>query len=154
MHVHEKAPLFELPDQNGEIQKLIYYKKKWVVLYFYPKDGTPGCTKEACQFRDNLHELESRGVVILGVSLDSVQSHKEFAAKYNLNFPLLADTDASVSKAYGAWAEDQFEGKPGVHRITFLIDPDGDIAKKYTDVDPISHVTEILQDLEELTAEL
>jgi peroxiredoxin Q/BCP len=86
--------------------------------------------------------------------MDSVDSHKKFASKYNLNFPLLADTEATVSKAYGAWAENQFQGNPGIKRVTFLIDPDGDIAKHYAEVDPIKHATEILQDFEELNAEL
>ncbi len=143
-----KATQFELPDQNGELQKLIYYHGKWVVLYFYPKDDTPGCTKEACGFRDSHELLENRGVVVLGVSRDSVQSHKQFADKYNLNFPLLADEMAETAIAYGAWAEDQFMGKPGVLRKTFLINPLGEIVKEYADVDPTTHADQIMLDLE------
>lgn len=145
-----KATQFELPDQNGEVQKLIYYHGKWVVLYFYPKDDTPGCTKEACSFRDSHELLENRGVVVLGVSRDTVESHKAFADKYNLTFPLLTDESAETAVAYGAWAEDQFDGQPGVVRRTFLIDPQGEIVKEYQEVDPTSHADQIMRDLEAL----
>lgn len=145
-----KAPEFALPDQNGEVHKLIYYHGKWVVLYFYPKDDTPGCTKEACSFRDNFHDLQARGVEILGVSKDSVASHKKFAEKYNLNFPILSDESAETSKAYGSWSAHQMLGLPGIKRMTFLINPAGEIVKTYDKVDPLTHSGEILKDLEAL----
>lgn len=154
MHVHQAAPDFKLSDQEGKEHTLAQYKGKWVVLYFYPKDDTPGCTKEACNFRDSFHELEKHGVIVLGVSKDSVASHKKFAEKYNLNFPLLADEDAEVSKQYGTYDKHQFLGLPGIKRETFLVDPEGDIAMIYKKVDPIKHAKEILDDLEHLNNEL
>lgn len=154
MHIHHKVPEFTLPDQHGKEHSLTDYKGKWVVLYFYPKDDTPGCTTEACAFRDAFKDLQKHDVVVLGVSLDSVDSHKKFAAKHNLDFPLLSDADAEVSKAYGAWHAHQFMGLPGLKRETFLIDPDGDLAMHYAKVDPIAHAQEILADLEHLNNEL
>jgi thioredoxin-dependent peroxiredoxin len=154
MHIHKRAPEFTLPDQNGKNHSLATYKGKWVVLYFYPKDDTPGCTTEACTFRDAFEDLQKHDVIVLGVSKDSVESHKKFAEKHNLNFPLLADTDAEVSKLYGAWHPHQFLGLPGIKRETFLIDPDGDVAKHYEKVDPIAHAKEILEDVQELDSEL
>ncbi len=154
MQIHEKAPEFSLPDQNGEEHTLAGYQGKWVVLYFYPKDDTPGCTTEACAFRDALSELQKQNVIILGVSLDSVASHQAFAQKHNLNFPLLSDEEGTVSKAYGAWYPEQFQGKPGLKRETYLIDPEGNIVKHYKDVDPVIHAQEINQDLQKLENEL
>ena len=154
MHLHQKAPEFSLEDQSGTTHTLASYLGKWVVLYFYPKDGTPGCTTEACAFRDAFTQLQKHNVVILGVSKDSVESHKAFAKEHTLNFPLLADTEADVSKDYGAWHPQQFNGQPGIKRETFLIDPDGDVAKIYKDVDPLVHAKEIMKDLEELNNEL
>lgn len=142
-----KATEFSLADQNGEFQKLAYYKGKWVVLFFYPKDDTPGCVNEACAFRDRFDELQMKGVVVMGVSKDSVASHKLFALKYNLNFPLLADESTETIKAYGAWSEHQLMGKQGISRKTVLINPEGEIVKEYPKVDPINHVSEILNDL-------
>lgn len=140
---------FELADQNGEIHKLSDYKGKWVVLYFYPKDDTPGCTKEACNFRDSFREIQKMGVQILGISKDSVKSHKKFAEKYNLNFPILSDESLSVIKAYDAWGEKKFWGKTyeGIFRITYLINPKGEIYKKYEKVNPLTHASEIIRDL-------
>src|SRR3990172_5266920 len=121
-----KAKDFKLPDQDGRIHSLSQYKEEWIVLYFYPKDDTPGCTKEACNFRDSIQELKNLGVVILGVSKDSVSSHKKFAEKYHLNFPILSDESKEVIKLYKAWGKKSFLGKDfeGTLRTTYLIDPD------------------------------
>lgn len=142
-----KAPSFSLPDQDGHVRQLSDYLGKWVVLYFYPKDDTPGCTVEACSFRDAFEKLQASGVIILGVSKDSVKSHKKFAKKHNLNFPLLSDESTEMIKAYGAWSERQFLGRPGVLRKTFLINPTGEIVKEYPKVNPIGHASTIIADL-------
>ena len=136
-------------DQNGKIHNLSDYKGSWVVLYFYPKDDTPGCTKEACNFRDSLHELQKKGAVVLGISKDSVTSHKKFAEKYNLNFPLLSDENYGVIKLYKAWGVKKFMGREfeGIIRTTYLIDPDGEIKKVYKNVNPTIHAGEIIKDL-------
>ena len=125
---------------------------KVIVLYFYPKDDTPGCTKEACSFRDVYHELQKRGAVVLGVSTDSEESHKKFAEKYGLPFPLLADTDARVSQTYGVYGEKSMYGKTfmGVTRATFLIDKEGVVRKIWPKVKPDEHAGEVLEALEEL----
>jgi peroxiredoxin Q/BCP len=136
-----KANNFELPDQNGKVHKLSEYLGKWVVLYFYPKDDTPGCTKEACSLRDNFREIQKLGAVILGVSKDSVASHKKFADKYNLNFPVLSDTSGEMIKSYEA------KGLVGTRRITYLIDNLGKIRKVYEKVNPTIHAQEIINDL-------
>lgn len=141
---------FTLLDQNGVPHSLHDYLGKWVVLYFYPKDDTPGCTTEACNFRDSFRELQKLGVVVLGVSKDSVLSHGKFAAKYQLNFPLLSDPDHRVIEQYQAWGEKKFMGKLflGILRTTYLINPKGEIAKVYPKVNPTVHAGEILADLE------
>lgn len=141
---------FNLPDQNGEFHKLAYYKGKWVILYFYPKDDTPGCTKEACEFRDRFDEFAEKGIVVLGVSKDSVASHKKFAEKYHLNFPLLADESGEIVKAYDAYDKHHLPGFSGVKRKTYLISPEGEIAKEYPNVNPIKHAEQILRDLQGL----
>lgn len=140
---------FNLPDQDGKYHKLSNYKGKWVVLYFYPKDDTPGCTKEACNFRDSFHELQKLDVQILGVSKDSVASHKKFAEKYNLNFPILSDESHEVIKKYKAWGVKKFMGREfeGIFRKTYLIDPKGIIKKVYEKINPLTHASEILKDL-------
>jgi len=147
-----KAIEFNLPDENNVFHKLADYLGKWVVLYFYPKDDTPGCTTEACSFRDNLADLKKYGVEILGVSKDSVKSHKKFSEKYSLNFPILSDESLEIIKAYGAYGEKKFMGKTfeGVLRVTFLIDKKGLIKKKYEKVSPKEHAKEILDDIKEL----
>ncbi|MBI2404808.1 thioredoxin-dependent thiol peroxidase [Candidatus Gottesmanbacteria bacterium] len=144
-----KAKDFNLPDQDGVMHSLSQYKGKWVVVYFYPKDDTPGCTKEACNFRDALGDLQKLGVVILGVSKDSVASHKKFSEKYHLNFPILSDESKETIKAYHAWGEKKFMGKTfeGIFRTTYLIDGQGEVRKAYKKVDPASHATEILHDM-------
>ena len=138
-----KANDFHLPDQNNTIHTLNQYHGKWIVLYFYPKDDTPGCTVEACKFRDSLSELQKLGVVILGVSKDSVASHKKFAEKYHLNFPILSDESKEIIKAYDAW------GALGTKRKTFLIDPNGEIKKVYENVNPTVHAGEIIKDIQD-----
>jgi peroxiredoxin Q/BCP len=147
-----KAIDFSLTDQNGKVHKLSSYRGSWVLLYFYPKDDTPGCTKEACGFRDSLNELKKHNLVVLGVSADSVTSHQKFAQKYNLNFPLLADEKKEVIKAYGAWGKKKFMGKEfeGILRVSFLINPEGDIVKKYDKVKPEIHAGEVLEDIKKL----
>ena len=143
------APGFELPDQEGKTHRLSDYKGKWVVLYFYPKDMTPGCTVEACSFRDNEARLKSAGAIVLGVSADSVKRHAKFAQNENLNFPLLADESKEVCKAYESFGKKKFMGREyeGIMRNTFLIDPNGKIVKVYESVKPAAHVEEILTDL-------
>lgn len=142
-----KAADFSLVDQHEKTWSLHDLAGKWVVLYFYPRDDTPGCTVEACSFRDKLVELQDKGVVVLGVSKDSVASHKKFAEKFHLNFPLLSDETKETCKAYGAWSEKQFMGRPGVARKTFLINPEGEIVKEYEKVNPLDHAGLILRDL-------
>lgn len=148
-----KASDFELPDQNGKIHKLSDYKGRWVILYFYPKDDTPGCTKEACGFRDQSDSFKTKGVIILGISKDSVASHKKFAQKYRLNFPLLSDEKKEVIKAYKSWGEKKFLGRTfeGTLRNTYLVDPKGKIRKTYQKVNPLSHPFQIFKDLAELS---
>ena len=147
--LNSKAPNFEAQDQNGKVHKLSNYLGKWVVLYFYPKDNTPGCTKEACSFRDSYHQLQNMKVIILGVSKDSVESHLKFAQKHDLNFPLLADTDKKIINSYFAWGIKKFMGREfeGIKRMTYLINPKGEIVKIYEKVNPLKHVGEILEDL-------
>ena len=146
------APAFSLPDQNGVTRSLASYAGKWLVLYFYPKDGTPGCTKEVCAFRDSIARVRAAGAEVVGVSLDDVDSHKKFAEQHQVPFPLLADADQSVSRAYGV-----LTSKLGFHyarRDTFVIDPGGQVAKHYADVDPEKNVGQVLADLAQLGAAL
>lgn len=148
-----KAIDFSLPDQNGKIHKLSDYSGKWVVLYFYPKDDTPGCTKEACGFRDNINELKKLKVVVLGISADSIDSHKKFSQKYNLNFSILSDESKEIIKKYNAWGRKKFMGKEfeGILRITYLINPQGKIVKKYENVKPEQHAKQIITDIRALS---
>lgn len=143
--VGDIAPAFALADQSGKIRKLEDYSGKWVVLYFYPKDDTPGCTKEACSFRDDLKQLEKLGVQVIGVSVDDSDSHAKFADKYHLPFPLLADQDAKVAESYGA--VNNLLIIKIAKRYTFLIDPSGKIAQIYLDVNTSRHSQEIIDDL-------
>ena len=141
----DKAPDFSLPDQNGQIKKLSDFSGQWVVLYFYPKDDTPGCTKEACSFRDDLASLEKLGAKVLGVSIDNSDSHAKFASKYHLPFSLLADSDGKVAESYGAL--NNLLVIKIAKRYTFLINPAGKIAKFYLSVDTSRHSQEIIDDL-------
>ena len=144
--VGDKAPAFSLEDQSGKTVKLSDFKGKTVVLYFYPKDDTPGCTREACAFRDEHSALQKAGAVVLGVSPDSGPSHAKFAGKYKLPFPLLADTDHAVSEKYGAWGEKSLYGRKfvGITRSTFLIDGSGKVARVWPKVKVDGHVDEVL----------
>jgi peroxiredoxin Q/BCP len=148
--VGEAAPEFRLQDQNGKWHTLADHKGQWVALYFYPKDQTPGCTKEACAFRDNVFAFEKLGAVVLGVSLDDVKSHEEFARKYSLPFPLLADVDGTVARQYGVL--NSILGMKLAKRESFLIDPAGRIVKHYEKVDPEKHSADVLAELQALIA--
>lgn len=150
--IGQAAPAIELPDQTGETRTLNDFTGQWVALYFYPKDDTPGCTTEACSFRDNLASLQSKGIAVLGVSADDVKSHQKFAQKFELGFPLLADTDHAVSEAYGAWQEKSMYGKKywGVARITVLIDDQGVVRHLFEKVKPDGHALEVLNKVVEL----
>jgi len=144
-----KAPAFSLKSTDGVTIKLSELKGKPVVLYFYPKDDTPGCTKEACAFRDRMTELQKLGAVLLGVSADDVASHKKFSEKFSLNFPLLADTDHTIAEQYGAWREKNMYGKisMGIQRSTFLIDARGVVAKVWKKVSVDGHDQQIIDAL-------
>ena len=150
--VGDPAQDFELRDQNGQLHAIEDYRGKWVALYFYPKDGTPGCTTEACEFRDNIFAFRRLNCQILGVSLDDEESHKAFAEEHGLPFPLLADTTGSAADAYGV--KTRMLGMTMAKRQTFLIDPDGRVARHYADVDPDKHSAEIIVDLEKLQSEV
>lgn len=143
IHVGDAAPDFSAPDQNGNIQSLQQYRGKWIALYFYPKDDTPGCTKEACSFRDAMSELQDQ-VIVLGVSADDIESHERFAKKYHLHFPLIADPHKDIINAYGT------HGALFPKRTTFLIDPEGKIAKIYEKVNVSTHAQTILRDVRSL----
>ena len=144
----DPAPGFELRDQDGQLHSLEDYRDKWVAVYFYPKDDTPGCTTEACEFRDDIFAFKELACQILGVSLDDEVTHKAFADKYSLPFPLLADTDGTTSEAYGV--KTKMFGMTVAKRQTFLIDPSGRIAKHYAKVDPDTHSKQVLADLRDL----
>ncbi len=146
--VGKPAPDFSLPDQHGQPHSLKSYRGKWVVLYFYPKDDTPGCTQEACAFRDDLHQLTALGAQVLGVSLDDRVSHAEFAKKYHLPFPLLADSTGEVTSKYGALMDLRLLKL--ARRYTFLIDPQGNLAKIYLSVETSRHSKEIIDALNKL----
>jgi peroxiredoxin Q/BCP len=139
------APDFNLPNASGEMVSLASFKGSWVVLYFYPKDDTPGCTKEACSFRDDLHKLEKLGAKVIGVSVDDGKSHAEFAKKYSLPFPLLSDNDGAISRQYGALSD--FLAMKMAKRYTFLIDVNGVLQKSYLSVDTSRHSQQIIDDL-------
>lgn len=148
------APEFTLADQNGDMHALSDFRGKWVLLYFYPKDSTPGCTIEACTIRDQFQDFKKIDAVVLGVSTDSVKSHKKFADAYELPFTLLADEAKEVVGQYGVFGEKKFMGRTymGTSRTSFLIDPKGKIAKVYEKVKPADHAAQVIADLKELTA--
>lgn len=149
LEVGAAAPAFSLKDTQGNTVKLSELKGKKVVVYFYPKDDTPGCTKEACDFRDNLAVLKKADTVVFGVSPDDEASHQKFTAKFSLPFPLLCDTDHKVAEAYGAWGEKQNYGKTymGIIRSTFLIDEKGKLAHIWRNVKAEGHVAKVLEKL-------
>lgn len=140
------APTFTAATNGGGTASLSDYKGKNVILYFYPKDDTPGCTKEACAFRDHFAAFKKKGAVVLGVSVDPVKAHDKFVEKYKLPFTLLADVDKKIVEAYGVWGQKTFMGRKylGVHRVTFLIGPDGKIKKIWPKVKPEEHAEEVL----------
>jgi peroxiredoxin Q/BCP len=146
LKVGDKAPAFTAATNGGGTVSLADFKGKHVVLYFYPKDDTPGCTKEACAFRDGFAAFKKKGAVVLGVSPDSVKSHDKFVEKFKLPFTLLADDDKQIVQAYGVWGEKVFMGRKyqGVHRVTFLIGPDGIIKQIWPKVKPEEHADEVL----------
>ena len=147
--IGSKAPDFSLPDQDGKVHKLSDYKGKWVLLYFYPKDDTPGCTIEACTIRDQFKDFKKIKAVVLGVSKDSVKSHKKFADAYDLPFTLLSDESKKVLNKYGVWGEKNMMGRKymGTKRTSFIIGPDGKVKKVYQSVKPPKHASEVLKDL-------
>ena len=143
----KKAPAFSLKNQDGKTVKLSDFAGKAVVLYFYPKDDTPGCTTEACAFRDEHSKLQKAGAVVLGVSPDSEARHQKFIGKYELPFSLLADTEHAVAEKYGAWGEKSLYGRKymGIFRVSYLIGPDGKVAKAWPKVKPADHAAEVLE---------
>ncbi len=146
LHEGDKAPPFKATAQDGRTISLSDFRGRTLILYFYPRDDTPGCTKEARGFRDSFAAFEKRGAVVLGVSADSVKSHGKFADKFKLPFPLLADEEKVIVQAYGVWGEKKFMGRKymGIHRVTFLIGPDGRIRKIWPKVKPEEHAAEVL----------
>lgn len=152
LEIGNKAPDFSLLDDTGTERTLNGELGKWVVIYFYPKDDTPGCTKEACAIRDIYNDFAKLGVTVFGVSKDSVASHKKFKEKYELPFSLLSDESTEMIQVYGAWQEKSMFGKDylGTIRMSYLINPAGEVAKVYPEVSPTEHALEILKDLKEL----
>lgn len=150
--VSDIAPDFTLPDQDGTLQTLSAYRGSWILLYFYPKDDTPGCTKQACAIRDAFPDFTKLGITVFGISPDSVKKHAKFKEKYGLPFTLLADEGQSVANLYGVWGRKKFMGREydGVFRTSFLIDTEGKVAKVYENVKPEQHAVEVLTDLREL----
>jgi peroxiredoxin Q/BCP len=146
LEVGDKAPAFKAKTQEGDTVSLSDFKGKKVVLYFYPKDDTPGCTKEACSFRDGWSKFRKRGVAVLGVSTDDEKSHRKFAEKFSLPFPLLADPEKKIVTDYGVWGEKSMYGRKymGTHRVTYVIDEKGKIAAVWPKVKPDGHADEIL----------
>jgi peroxiredoxin Q/BCP len=146
LQLGELVPDFTLVDQDEKSHTLSQYRGKKVVLYFYPKDMTPGCTVQAEGMRDSMNDLEAKGIIVLGVSVDDVKSHKKFVEKHNLNFPLLADTEKVVVQAYGVWKEKSMFGKKymGIQRDTFLIDEEGKLIQHFEKVNPLKHASQIL----------
>lgn len=146
------APDFSLPDQNGELKSLSDFSGHYLLLYFYPRDFTPGCTKEACSFRDDFADLKKAGITIVGISIDTQDSHHKFSQKYQIPFILLSDTDKKMSQDYGSWQLKKFMGREyyGIVRSSFLIDPRGKIVKIYPKVKPQEHSQEVLKDIKSI----
>ncbi|MCX5658269.1 MAG: thioredoxin-dependent thiol peroxidase [Planctomycetota bacterium] len=148
----QPAPDFKLADQAGATHALKDFRGQWLVIYFYPKDDTPGCTTEACQFRDGIAEFKKRGVAVVGVSPDNEKAHAKFAAKFSLPFPLLADVDKAMVGSYGVWKEKSMYGRKymGVERTTYLIDPKGKVAHRWEKVKVTDHDADVLKKIDEL----
>lgn len=153
LKIGKKAPTITLPDQTGTTRELKDYLGKWVLIYFYPKDDTPGCTTEACGLRDNFPKFQKLNAVVLGISVDPAKKHKKFATKYKLPFTLLADEQKIVVEKYGVWAEKSMYGRKymGTLRTSFLVNPKGIIVKIYENVKPANHADEVLADLRTFT---
>lgn len=149
--VGSEAPGFKLQDQNGEWHELEDYRGQWLAVYFYPRDDTPGCTTEACNFRDNIYAFKAIGAAVVGISVDDVDSHKEFSDKYKLPFTILADESGQTAKAYGVLKD--YKLLKLASRQSFLVNPEGQIAKHYADVDPDEHTDQVLADIKELMAD-
>lgn len=146
------APNFTLLDQDGVARSLADYRGRWLVLYFYPKDDTPGCTSQACSFRDEREVISEHGAEVVGISKDSVRSHKKFAEKHGLNFTILSDPEHTTIEAYGAWAPKKMMGREflGTHRNTVIVSPEGNIVREFPNVTPKDHALEIIRALDEL----
>jgi peroxiredoxin Q/BCP len=153
LRIGQNTPEISLLDQNGETRNLDDFKGKWVLIYFYPKDDTPGCTKEACSLRDNFQGFRGLSAEVIGISKDSVKSHKKFVEKYDLPFTLLSDIEHKTAEDYGVWQEKKFMGRKymGMNRSSFLIDPKGKIAKIYSNVKPEDHASEVMADLKAIS---
>lgn len=153
LQIGDEAPDFALPDKDGRVWRLSEQQGKWAVVYFYPKDDTPGCTVEACSFRDALPEFETRDAQVFGISTDDVESHEAFSQKFSLNFPLLADPERKTVEAYGAYGEKVMAGNTylGTFRHSYLIAPDGRIARIWRDVVPEVHAEEVRTAIDELS---
>ena len=147
--VGNMAPAFTLQDQNGEWHTLEEYKGQWLAIYFYPKDDTPGCTREACNFRDNIYAFKAIDAAVVGISVDDVESHKKFSDKYKIPFTILADDSSETAKAYGVLRD--YKLIKLASRQSFLVDPEGKIARHYADVDPDTHTDEVLADIKNLS---
>ncbi len=148
--VGSKAPDFNLQDQNGDWHALGDYRDQWLAVYFYPKDDTPGCTTEACSFRDNIYAFQAIGANVVGISVDDVDSHKDFSDKYKLPFTLLADVDGETSKAYGVLRD--YKLTKIASRQSFIVNPEGVVARHYEKVDPDTHTQQVLADLKDMMA--
>ncbi|MEO1591209.1 MAG: thioredoxin-dependent thiol peroxidase [Cyanobacteria bacterium J06632_22] len=154
LNVGDPAPEFSMPDAEGKVYSLSDYSGKRVVLYFYPRDNTPGCTKEACAFRDSYEQYQAEGAVVLGVSTDNAKSHAKFAEKHGLPFPLLIDEEGKVATTYGSYGLKKMYGKEymGISRSTYVIGPDGTLEKIYLKVKPADHPAEVLADIQAMSA--
>ncbi len=154
LSIGDRAPEFTLPDQNSASQSLSSQKGNWVLIYFYPKDMTPGCTKEACALRDNYDAFKQINATVWGISADSPERHQKFIEKENLPFSLLSDESKDMLQLYGVWAEKNMYGRKymGILRHSYLVDPEGNIAKIYKKVKPTEHAEQVLNDLKELMA--
>lgn len=152
LKLNQKAPEFSLPDEDGNLHTLKEFLGKYLLLYFYPKDDTPGCTTEACNFRDQSREFEKLNTTIIGISADNTKSHKKFKEKHSLPFLLLSDENKSTLKEYGVWQEKKFMGKAymGISRSSFLIGKNGEILKIYENVNPLRHTNEVIEDIKKL----
>lgn len=152
LKIGDKAPEFKCRDHKDEMQSIALHRGEWILLYFYPKDDTPGCTKEACAIKDSWSQFKDKNAIVFGISADSIASHQRFAGKYDFPFRLLADEDKKVLKAYGAWGSKTLLGKTslGIKRMSVLVDPKGNIAKIYEKVKPEEHAEQVLADLEAL----